>query len=403
MKIEALINAELDRLYPQPTREPDWDDALARSRQLSVTTTTPARHHRREPVLAVAAAAVAAVAVTLALVAPWSGRPGLVRQALAAIGSGRYVHAVFQSRSSTVWWVDLQGPSERPVLTRIESIYDTQSGAYDARTLANGVALDAATTRPDPAISRFTTRYRTALRSGEARAIGAAVVASQPVTVLRFPIRESNGRVVAAEDVAIANATHTPLQITYRNVGARGNPSGRPVIYRVLSVTSTNSRTALPKASPGRTVTGSATTIRQLDRLSAKTMLRRAPVWAGENVGRVTLATIELQRVTTERVGSFRTISSSLGLRLHYRGPAGAVTIEEAAKAERGYGFWTANLGTSGPLPPAGQAVLSCSGCGSATHGTWIAQLRTHDLYVTIQSSNRKLVVATARALTVMR
>jgi hypothetical protein len=67
-------------------------------------------------------------------------------------------------------------------------------------------------------------------------------------------------------------------------------------------------------------VTGSATRIRPLREREASASLGRAPVWAGRTIGGAALATIELERVTTQRVGSFRTTSRSLGLRFEYGG-----------------------------------------------------------------------------------
>jgi hypothetical protein len=400
MNLDTLINAALDRGYPQPSGTPDWDDVLARVPHLDVG--APSRRRVRRPLIALAAALFIAVAVALALVAPWSARPSLVQQALAAIDKGRYVHAVFESRSPTTWWLDLRSGREHPLLSRVEWVYDTKSGAYDARALSGGVVFDVGATRPDQAVSRFATGYRTALRRGEARGIGAAVVRGEPAAVLRFSIRDSDGRLVADEDVAVSNSSHVPVEVTYRRVDAHGAPVARPVVYRVLSIDSSESRTALPRASVAPVVTGSATPIRPLREREASAALGHAPLWAGRTIGGAALATIELERVTTQRVGSFRTMSRSLGLRFEYGGSRGAVTIEEAAKAERGYGFWTAELGTGGPLPPAGEAALSCGGCGSSAHTMWQAQLRAKDLYLTIRSTRRDLVVAAARALVVM-
>ena len=100
--IEKLMRSELDRRYPRPVREPDWDNVLHRAAEVAATPGGPVaiprsrRRSGRRLVFALAAAVLAAAAASLALVAPWNGAPDLTQQALAALGNGRYVHAVFE-------------------------------------------------------------------------------------------------------------------------------------------------------------------------------------------------------------------------------------------------------------------------------------------------------------------
>jgi len=57
-----------------------------------------------------------------------------------------------------------------------------------------------------------------------------------------------------------------------------------------------------------------------------------------------------------------------------------------------------------GLLQPAGRANLSCDACGPGNHAPqyhpiWRAQPQVDGLYIRIRSTNRALVIATARGL----
>lgn len=406
--IETIIRTELDHRYPAPAREADWDGVLQRVAEIGESPGSrwvgalASRRTRRRGAFALAATALAAAAVSLTLVAPWSGGPNVVQQALAAIGNGRYVHAVFQSTTSAVRWVDLASGRTRPVSVRSEWVYDTKTGTYDASAISGGLVRGGAPTSPDPTVSRFASGYRNALAGGEAHVIGERIVDGNKATLIRFSIRDGLDHVIAYEDVAVSVASHAPLWIRYVNVNAHRARVGRQVTYRVVSIGSSNERPTLPRAQVELLVTGNATDIRRVTAKSAEAAFGHTPLWPGQTIAGASLQSMRLQRVTTVLVSGFRLKSSARGLRLDYRGPLAPLVIEQAASAQRGYGFWSATYGTSGPLPPIGQAVLACDGCSTAggpPHPVWQAQLRKDGLFSTIRSPSRSLVLAAARAL----
>jgi hypothetical protein len=403
--IETVIRSELDRRYPRRAPESDWDDVLARADTIERTTSlAPMRRRRRPLILAFATAVLAAAAVSLVLVSPWSGGPGLMQQALAALGSGRYLHLVLESPTSSVSWIDLASGKRHPVLTRVEWVYDTKTGAYDSRGLSGGFVMEGAT-MPDPVVSRFATGYRTALANGEARVVGDAIVGDVKATIIRFAIRLGTDRPVGYEDIAVSVTTRKPLQVAWRSLDARGKSVGRRDVQRVVSIGTTDARPRLPKASPSPSVVSFVTDVRPVTIGTAKAAFGHTSVWPGSTVAGATLSSIRLQRVTTS-IALPSSISRTLVLRLDYRAAQGALVVEEAPNAKRSYGSWPATLGTRGPLSAAGRAVLWCDWCGAPSGSprvTWHAQLRTSGLYVDIRSTNRSLVIAAARALVPLR
>jgi opacity protein-like surface antigen len=400
--IEPLVRSELDRRYPRPAGEPDWDNVLQRAAE--VAPTLDRRRRRRRLVVALAAAVLAAAAASLALVAPWNGTPGLLQQALAALGSGRYVHAVFQS-TSVVRQVDLASGQERSLAPfRIEFVYDTKTGANSVRIVGGaGGLVFGGPSPPNPAISGFATGYRAALAHGRARVVGTTTVYGERAVILRF----KTGDGVSYEDVAVSAATHNPLRVAFVNVDPRGEQIGQRT-YRVLAIGSSSSPPTLPKppaSTPTDQLSAFALDIRRLEVGTARAAFGHTLVWPGPAVAGATLRSIHLQSLTTTSGGS--TSTATPGLELDYRGPRGALTVLEAAKAEAAYLFLTPRYGLDlYPIPAAGQALVACDGCrvaGEPAHPSWRAQLRTHGLYVTIRSSRRDLVVAAARELVPMR
>ena len=396
-EIKTIIRDEIDRLYPVPTREPDWDSVLQRVAQLGESPgnrrvgALASRGARRR--VALVAGALAAAAASLTLAAPWSGGPSFVQQALAALGGGRYVHAVFQGTQPYIRIVSLGSGRTRPVAQRIEWVYDTKTSTIEALYSLNGVALFSEQNGiPDSAVTGFANGYRKALANGVGRVIGETTVNGQKAKIIRFPISLSTGGVGALyEDVLVAIDSHRPLLIRYRTLphvhGAR------TVTYRVVSIDSSNTQPTLSGRQPLPSLTGSATDIRQLGLARATNALGHAALWPGQTIGGATLQKVRLQRVTTSILHSYPPRSSVHGLRLDYRAGTGSLVIQEAATPQYAYGFYSAAIGVSGPLPRVGEASLA------PLQPAWQAQLHKGGLYVTIRSPERSLVIAAARAL----
>jgi hypothetical protein len=396
-EIEELVRLELERRYPVADSAPDWDDVVARHARAS-----PPRARRRPLRLALAACLAAAIAA-LVVTAPWRGGSSFEQEALAAVGTGRYVHAVLEPTVADTWLIDLSTGRARPVLPRIEWTYDSRTGAYAARARAHRLVFDASSTTPDPGVTRFATGYRRALATGEARILRTTVVGGRAASVLRFTFHEPDGSVLGFEDVAVSDSSHRPLSITY----VAPDPHAPPHTYRVVSIGTSEAPVPLPdvrgpEAAPP--ITGDAADIRTLAAGTAGVALQHAALWAGQRVGAARLVRIRLQRVRTVLVAGFRTRSADRGLRLEYRGGAVPLVIEEAATPQKGYGYDSATFGGSGFVPPPGRATIACvggdgNGCTGAGPPLWQAQLRAHGLFVTIRSQSRALVIRAARAL----
>jgi hypothetical protein len=391
---DTFIRSGFDRRYSALTGEPKWDDVLARVDELSLR-----RRRRMTPVLALVAAVLVAGAVSLVVVAPWSGSPGLVQQALAALGNGRYIHAVLEP-TAVVRQLDLASGKERtlPPSYRIEMTYDAKTGTNHAVVVIGGRAYGGAGgAHRDPAISLFASGYRTALKEGKAHVVRATTIGGVAAVVVRFEV--SGG----FEYVTIPIATSTPLRVTYVQSDPRAVPRVRS--FRVVAIGSSDSPPKMPVAHASSRVDSSATNPKPVTVATASTALGRSAVWPGAAVGGASLRSIMLEQLTTSFPPIYRT---GEGLRFDYRGAGESLTIQEAASAHAIYGFPFVGIGmTLQPLPPEGQALVARGiGCGdfkpNKTNNTrlwWQAQLRTHGLYVNICSPSRSLAVETARAL----
>jgi hypothetical protein len=395
--IKTIIRDETDRLYPMPTREPDWDGVIQRVAQLGespgdrrVGALRPV--NQRRVVLALVAGALAAAA-SLTLIAPWSGGPSFVQQALAALGGGRYVHAVFQGAQPDIRIVSLGSGRTRPVTQRIEWVYDTKTSTIQTRYSLNGVALFSEQNGiPDPAVTGFANGYRKALANGRGRVIGETTFNGAKAKIIRFPLNLSNGSANGLyEDVLVATDSHRPLLIRYRTL--LHLRKARTVTYRVIAINSSNAQPRLSGLQPIPSLTGSATNVRQLGLARVANGLGHAALWPGETVGGATLRKLRLQRVTTSILHSYPPRSSTHGLRLDYRAGTDSLVIEEAATPQYAYGFYSASIGASGPVPKVGEASLA------HLQPAWQAQLHKNGLYITIRATERSLAIAAARAL----
>ena len=101
---------------------------------------TQRRRARRGP-LAVGAVvtAVAVAALVIVVVAPWHGSPGIVEQALAAVGSEPVVHAIVSSDLPQDERVNLATGSSWSVRVNIESWVDSEGDAVHALIRHDGL------------------------------------------------------------------------------------------------------------------------------------------------------------------------------------------------------------------------------------------------------------------------
>lgn len=446
IEIETIVRARLERRYPAPKRDPDWNDVLER---LASTERVGSRRGPnalaprllRQRFVLVGAVALAAAAAALVLVAPWRGGPSFVQQALAAVGTGRYVHAVLQTPEPYSQFLDLATGKTRLSVNGPEFVYDTKTGAFESRAVFDGVVFPSEE-GPDPAVKNFASGYRTALRNGDARIIGETTVNGRKAKIIRFPIRfrvpparvSTSGLLRGGkldtnpfnehsffEDVAVDTSSRSPLWIrsAIRQFDRR---TGRyPVVEspcpcrRIVSITSSDKRPTLPrphKITPTMRggIGGEATDLRRLDPADATAAFRHTAFWVGRTFEGTTLQKLRLQQLAHWPLnGAFKIIPAKgtlpeggkiggLGLRLDYRGDKASLEIDQSPSFEVAYGFvgrWT--------LPPHGQARLICGDyCGekpSRHEQIWYAQFRKSGLFIRIRSKSRSLVVRAALAL----
>lgn len=438
--LEAIIRAQLDRSHPLPDSDPDWNDVLERlahAQRRGAATAPGGRYPRRlrKRAALVGVALAAAAAVLLLIAPPWRDGSSFVEQALSAVGSGRYVHAVLLTTEPGPAFVDLTTGHTRPSTDGIALVYDTQTHMTETRSLFDGVAFASPESFRDPAVTHFVSGYRNALERGEARIVGATTAYGHKAKIIRFPIRYRlpNGQLDKDrferhsffEDVAVSEGSFAPLwvrtsvrQLDPRHAHDPDLTRRYPVVAqpcpcrRVVLIESSNTRPSLPKPQkgpPAGGVGGEATDLRTLNPVEAAGALRHPAFWVGRTFEGASLRKVRLQQLAHWPLGgAFRIIPAEgvlppggkiggPGLRLDYRGAGLSLEIDQSASQEPAYGFMPGAV-----LPPLGEARLSCGDCvtnASPDRGHWQALLRKGGLYVRIRSTSRSRVVRAALAL----
>ena len=119
---EQLIRHELESSV-LAYRGLDWDEVLARA-------DVRRRRPRRGRVVAAAASAVAVAAAVLLALSPWTVSPSFADRSLAAVGNGRWVFAVIQTRAAYTRVVDLGTGREAPMMLQTMVAYDADTAAH---------------------------------------------------------------------------------------------------------------------------------------------------------------------------------------------------------------------------------------------------------------------------------
>lgn len=398
--LDVIVRDRLYRRYPAPEGEPDWADVLER-----LARNTPSQRRRAGYGLAVLAAALAAV-VAFALVGTRRGSHSFVDQALAAIGSGRYVHVVLDTPTSDQM-LDLATGESRTVSLQSQFRYDTTTRAWDSWVIRDGTYF--APTQPpqpaDPTIVAFAGGYAKALESGKAKIVRATTVSGERATIIRFPIARTGG--LLEEDVAVSDASHAPLWIRARFAVLDQN--GQVVAHRlsdttrVLSINSSDELADPPgvvKMAPP--VIGWAQNLRRVDPSVAPKAFGHPALWVHPAFAGLRLQDVLVQQLRSVIGPDSRDYSNALGLRVAYRARGRSLQIRQSASPEAAYGF---GQGLSAIPPGPGAASLACGPCSGerSRRGTiWRAFLRKDDLFIAIRSSSRSLVIRAARSLVPM-
>jgi hypothetical protein len=382
------------------------------------------------------AAAVVALAVVVALTAPWQrASAGIVQRALAAIGDQPVLHVMTERTVPDLWTVDLGTGRETPARSRTEVFFDagrhlkrtitesplgrradelqTATGAWSngepvytcawiaahpARAAKARVSCPhGATAGPqlpllDPALSTFAAGYQQALRSGQAKHVANGRLKGRPVHWLAIG---------ASERVAIDVRTLLPVFVQ-TTVG------GQLSAYRVLSFEAEPFSAAVfvrAKVPAEPQPAGESVHARRETTLAgARRALHGVLIVPAPQAG-LTFQSAHVARLLTGYAGK-RPFRHSLGVELLYRraGVKGLVTLQEARSPELVYTHG------SSASPPAGQLILRhLRGLEQVPDpkrarlsglATWQALLHVSGVYVTIDSWSKPLLLEIARTLT---
>lgn len=223
-ELQQTMQRALDGLVEKSEETGDWARVLAGA----------VRSGRRSRFVRMAVVAVAAVAVAgAALVVPLDDeQPGVVDQALAAIGDGPVIHVVTRGD----WGgslVDLSTGEVTPMYAEQEVWYDPSRGAHYVSRFADEVMRDGIV--PVSRLSRellgqyaaLANRYRDELSAGTAKVVADGSVDGRPVRWIRlrgewFPSFADGREHLRAEEVAVDASTHEPVYM-------RWTEDGRPV------------------------------------------------------------------------------------------------------------------------------------------------------------------------------
>jgi hypothetical protein len=356
------------------------------------------------------------------LAAPWDERSPLATEsALAALGDQPVIHAVVENLRPDATIVDLASGAERPQIQRTEYWYDDERALLRTRLTVDGNLLtellqtregalsdlgpvpgNAPEPRLDPALAGFASRYREALETGQAEVIGEDTVDGRDVILLRMTVRPAVGnRPALQEEVAVDADSYRPLRFRFS--------SGEDTAHwwRVVSIESVardEQQFAPPAPAEPRPSRQTQVEERTLTPAEAATALGRPAMWPGPSVEGIELTEIEVMKVTTEWTDGRET--QSRGLLFRYGKGRRARTgdrwlvVTEASRLE------TPHFGSfaAGPaLAPGQMRLVGLGGADGSEVDRWFGRVELNGVYVALESPNRDVLLAGARALTPMR
>lgn len=219
------LKTALDREYPRlDDNTADWDEVVRRA------STPPPRRRGRATLLVLAGAT--AVAVAVALIAPWRTETSILDRAAAAIGTGPVIHVVLRADAKAER-VDLASGRSRPVYDEQELWWDPARGyheidRFDGRAYVDNLSRTIPPPERDPIPLGFASGYRDALESGRAKVLGDGEIVGHKVTWIRF--YADGGSEGPTFDVAVDRKTAKPVFARYTVAGDRRVQFGRLVI-----------------------------------------------------------------------------------------------------------------------------------------------------------------------------
>ena len=415
LELEERLERVADTL-PAPTSD---SRERARSAALAALVQPPRRPRRRLALLAPAAAVIVAVVATV-LAAPWRDSPLATERALAALGHLPVIHAVVEHSPPRQSVIDLASGRDRLEATRTEYWYDDERDAMRVRLTVGGKLLPGGEylhtpegfvtdrgvrrdqMRPpqlDPALERFVSGYRAALDSGEATVVGEEVVDDREAVILRFalPLGPSGERFY--EDVAVDADDYQPLR--FRGSSNAVPWSEAPRVVEIETIPRDPRDFEAPGPSEPRPAGQTAVDERRLTPAEAATALGRPAFWPGRAVDGVELAQIDLMRLTTPWTDGRVTKGHALVFQYgadrrtaHLEGKPSLI-ITEGTSAEENLRF-----GLGGSMPEPGE--LRLSGAGRTDSGEpemWFGSMQRDGVYISLESPQRDLILAAAKAM----
>ncbi|HST15795.1 MAG TPA: hypothetical protein VLJ44_13185, partial [Gaiellaceae bacterium] len=240
----------------------------------------------------------------------------------------------------------------------------------------------------DPALTAFVSRYREALKSGQAREDGRGTFDGRSVIWLRFAYR------LFGERVGIDAKTYSPVVI--EPLGARGKPV-EPT-WRVTEIGTGPYRPSDFRARKPVAFLNISSHLQTIAPTKAARLVGWTPVWLGRSFRGIPLQYAQLQLLSHDPPVPVRL---SKGVYFAYGRVADRIQVSEAKAREPIY--WLA----PGGAPAPGTALLRrapVTGLGLVKR-TCQAQVHADDVWVTVEGWNRaaSLCIAAARALARVR
>jgi hypothetical protein len=402
------LREALDREFPDhPGRAGDWNGVLARAQ-------APTRR-RRTPLIALAAA-IAAVVVSILLWPGGEGSPRVLERALAVATEGPVVHLVLGPEDARITEIDLDSGAQRRLQGRHEQWFDPERGFHDLYTIDGQVIEDVlypAGSNPEVEQQFLAlTEYRRALRSGKASVTGGGKVDGRDVHWLRFHVRYPSFGIPshdADHEVAVDAETFEPR--LWRAIPTKDSLSFRETTEVEIEFWET-----FPGGSGDFTAARSSLDLgpgqppplesvrRRRTIEAARRILSPPPVWLGEEFRGLHL--FELFQPGVKRVGPRARVRMRRELDFCYaRVPEACPSRYPRLPDEPYVSLNVTNRVDFAPRPREGKLIFR----DQVVHGPRPfpniepGYARRHGVFVAITATDRKLIVAAARALKPMR
>jgi hypothetical protein len=411
--------AEIDRLFrlANPVALEDVPDGEALYERLLERVARESENRRRfRPGRRFAAAGIAATAavVTIALLPGRladESKVGIVERALAAVSEGPVLHAIVENEDSRAILVDLASGEETFEPERHEYWYDDERGEVRARLTVGSEVVNEFHVRrvagpPSHRALAFATGYREALESGKARVVRWETVDGRRAPVLSIAVPGRGGdpprmgeaaQPAYTEEVVVDAETFEPLR--FRHLYGPDVVAGPVHWWRVVSIESIaredDDFKAGPPSFPWKSFAPSND--EEVPTAEAATALGRPALWAGR----------EIDGVPLERIGRVTTAITWIDGR-ETESPSLLIRYESLDEKRRW--LWmqvgespetTPRFGpVDGERVPAGKVrLMQVEAQDDRSIDMWFGNVQRDGVYINMQSPQRELIVAAARAL----